>query len=685
MRRARHKKAVMELFLIPLLYLPGHLLARRIARKGDGLAELVLLRLAMGAALAGPVLVLLALAGWFTFPAIAASVGFLSVVALVLGRGRARGSVRACRWDFGVGALVAGSFGLYAARPVEAYLNYRDPGVYAIVAARLARTGEYFVRDPLVAAALPFHPFADGKKYPGFYVHGEDLVVPQFLPGPFAWLGMGDLVGGFGGSLYVVPVFGALSVGLACVLGRELFGRWAGMLGAALLALNYTQVWWARHPSSEVMAQFFVLGGLWTGVRFLRGGGGAGTGLLAAALVGGAMLVRVDAFVALAAVSPMLLYGYVSRRAMRRYLMPLAVVALFGVGTALYLGTVGSHYGRILYEDHGLREALQLAPLAAVGLAFAGGAAFFARRNRQPGRFLEAHGGDLALLGAVGVVSAVVWARFFWPVPWEELPMGSAGFGAYRSWVVARASWFLTPPVSLLGLVGLVLAARRLDGGRVLVIGAGLGFGLLYVALPNVAPDLPWATRRFVPAVFPVLCLLAGYAVVEAGRAAGRLRGTRAGVLTGALLAAGALGWTVSVSLPIFGHGELRGSAASIQRLDAEIPGSGVVFMELPERFDHYASPLEYLYDRPVLAYDRERFEREAGELRKAGLLRDAVYVTAYKDGWFQTPPSVGGFGFEQVGESRLELSRLSPSLREVPTGTGDLRVTFRVYELRER
>jgi hypothetical protein len=107
--------------------------------------------------------------------------------------------------------------------------------------------------------------------------------------------------------------------------------------------------------------------------------------------------------------------------------------------------------------------------------------------------------------------------------------------------------------------------------------------------------------------------------------------------------------------------------------------------MELPERFDHYASPLEYLHDRPVLAYDRERFVREADDLRKAGLLRDAVYVTAYKDGWFQTPPGVGDFGFEQVGESRLELSRLSPSLREVPTGTEEMRVTFRVYEVRKR
>jgi asparagine N-glycosylation enzyme membrane subunit Stt3 len=97
--------------------------------------------------------------------------------------------------------------------------------------------------------------------------------VPQFFPGPFAFLGLGEIVGGTWGTLYVVPILGALSVGMAFVLGRELFGRWAGLLGAALLAASFAQVWWARHPSSEIMAQFFVLAGLWLSARFARGAG----------------------------------------------------------------------------------------------------------------------------------------------------------------------------------------------------------------------------------------------------------------------------------------------------------------------------------------------------------------------------------------------------------------------------
>lgn len=91
----------------------------------------------------------------------------------------------------------------------------------------------------------------------------------------------------------------------------------------------------------------------------------------------------------------------------------------------------------------------------------------------------------------------------------------------------------------------LVLAAHRVDGARALFLGTVLAFGCLYVALPKVAPDLPWATRRFVPVVFPGPCLLVVYAVAEAGRAVGKVWGARAGVACAAFLAVSSLGWTI--------------------------------------------------------------------------------------------------------------------------------------------
>ncbi len=281
-------EAVLILLVPVALYLPGHFLGGSLVLKGDGWAELALLRLSCAIAVATPVLLALALLRWYRTPVLLGSFVVAAIAAWTLAPRGARPDRRpAGRWDLALYALVVASFSLYA-NPAEYVLKDRDPGVYAVVAAKLARTGELFTRDGLVAAVASFHDFADGAKHPSFFIRGDNLLVPQFFPGPFALIGVGNLVGGTWGGLYLVPVFGALAVGAAFLLGSELFGRWAGFLGAALLATSYAQVWWSRYPSSEVLTQFFVLAGLWLAARFLRGGGG-GTGLVAGLLLGGAI------------------------------------------------------------------------------------------------------------------------------------------------------------------------------------------------------------------------------------------------------------------------------------------------------------------------------------------------------------------------------------------------------------
>jgi hypothetical protein len=671
---------VLQALLIPLvLYLPGHFLGSRLARKGDGLFEQVLLRIMAAFAVAAPLLTLLALAGWFTTTVILGAFGACAVAAFFLARGGGCGA-RAMSWDLVGFALVGGSLALYS-RPAEYVVNSRDPGVYVLFADKLARTGALLHRDPLVAAVSSFHQFAEGKKYPGFYLYGQDLIVPQFFPGPFAFLGLGNLVGGLWGSLFVVPVMGALAVGVAFALGRELFGKWAGLVGAALLAASYTQVWWARHPASEVMSQLSILAGLWLAVRFVRGAGPA-SGVMAGVLLGGAMLVRVDAFLAAAALPVLFGYDLLTRRNARHWLYPGVPLAVFAGITLLYLNTVGGRYLYVIYTEHGLREALVLAPFAAGAAALAAAGFLYVRRRwgEQLGDYLEARGRWIPALGALCVAAVALWAYFVLPVPWESLPDGSRDFDAYRTQILVRMTWFTTPAVAALGLAGFVLAARRLDTPRALVLGAFLGFGVLYAAIPNVSPDLPWATRRFVPAVFPILGLLAGHAAVEAGRWIGLSWRREAGVAVGAALALLAFGWTVHTSWSVIGFRELEGAVGAFERIERELPASEVVFMEMPDGHDVTASTFEYAYARPVLPYDRIRFVREVDDLAAAGLLEDAVYVTT--DGG--PAPLLADVDFREVAEAELNLPRLEAVEKELPTQTESLRLSYRVFRVEE-
>jgi hypothetical protein len=429
------------------------------------------------------------------------------------------------------------------------------------------------------------------------------------------------------------------------------------------------------------MTALLVLAGLWFAVRFARGAGPV-TGVFAGLLLGGVMVIRVDAFLAAAAIPLLFGFDVLTRRPARRWLLPGLPLAFFAGLALIYLNTLGARYLYVIYSEHGLKEAIAFAPFAApVCLVLVLGLLYVRWRwGAGLGSFFEARGGQLAAAGALGFAGLALWAYFVLPVPWDTLPDGSRDFDAYRTQILLRIVWFVTPAVATLGLAGFVLAARKMDAARTLVFGAFLAFGVLYAVIPNVAPDLPWATRRFVPAAFPVLALLAAHAVVEVGGWAARTAGRRAGAAASGVLAALALAWTVQTTLPILTFQELDGAVAAYERVDGEMPASRTVFMEMPEGYDVTASTFEYLYGHPVLPYDRARFVREVEELEEAGLVEDALYVTT--DGG--PAPLLADWDFRQVGSAGVDLPRLAAVEKRLPTRKESLSLDYRIYRMVE-
>jgi hypothetical protein len=408
--------------------------------------------------------------------------------------------------------------------------------------------------------------------------------------------------------------------------------------------------------------------------------------MLAGALLGGAMLVRIDAFLATLVVPLLVGYDVVLRRPLKHWLAVCIPLLLLGGGAMLYTSTIGERYLNLIYDLHVPERVFSLSPYF-LGATLLTAFALWLIRWRwygTLGHLLALYGRSAALLVALSLLGVALWAYFVLPEPWEGLPelrwgaAAGADFDTYDRQVVVRMVWFLTPAVAVLGAVGFVLTVYRLDKARALFLGAVLGFGVLYVALPNVAPDLPWATRRFVPLVFPGLCLLAGYAVVEAGRALGRAWSTRVGSSCAAALAVSTLAWSVYVAWPIYDVRELAGAVEGFEKLEKAIPDSRVVYVEPPGGY--YAATLDYLYGRPVLAYDREQFRQEIPDLRETGLLEDAVYVTVGD----KSKPSFTGLRLREVGREEISFLRLENGFKSVPRDAYEERQEFHIYELEQ-
>ena len=100
--------------------------------------------------------------------------------------------------------------------------------------------------------------------------------------------------------------------------------------------------------------------------------------------------------------------------------------------------------------------------------------------------------------------------------------------------------------------------------------------------------------------------------------------------------------------------------------------------MEMPEGYDVTASTFEYLYDRPVLPYDRDLFIQDYDELRDAGLLHDAVYVTT--DGG--PAPLMADLDFREVATAELRLPRLAAVEKQLPTRREELHLSYRVFRV---
>ncbi|MCU1497362.1 MAG: hypothetical protein JWM47_1315 [Acidimicrobiales bacterium] len=462
----------------------------------------------------------------------------------------AGGTSRAAHAGAGAAVVLALGYLIIAgAMPSQNVVLSRDPGSYVTTARWLSRDGslgvdargEAFegVRGLQFTSAAVYDM---GKPYPPSSVEGAPGEIRQSgqLEFQFNHLASTVMAAGYdiGGHrlLFRVPaLMSALSLLLLYAVTVRITARpFVSLLAPVLLAASLPFLYVARNTYSESFTSVL----LWAAVLVLAGlhrRPRVAAGVAGGVLLGALVCARIDALLyvgmafPLAAVSIGLAPPGGERRARAR-----TWVAVFGA--AAVVGGIGwidlndhsGFYARDLTDEISLlREAV----LAAAGVSLLGLLAWLlVPRLRTVVRGL---GRPVAPVAAGLIASVVLFGWLVRPsvqtatqplkLPTVETLQRMHGQTidpdrSYAEDTLRWMAWYLGAPALAAAIGAMAWATWRAVRGRaepallgvlVLVLGAGG----LYWWDPKITPDQLWATRRFVPATFPALAVMAAVAV----------------------------------------------------------------------------------------------------------------------------------------------------------------------------
>ena len=571
--------------------------------------------------------------------------------------------------------------------PYEAAVDGGDATVYLSLSRQIAETGGLVFDDPLLRE-LPVEAreelflnrqpgdFGYGRyaRFPGGFTIpeiAEPVVTSGFSPLFPVVAALFQQVAPPRGALFVAPLFGVLSVGGLFLVAAHLGGVRTGLLAALLATAALPQIWFAKYPVPETLAQFCVVAGLLALLSAFRGDR---PWLAAAAggFFGLACFAKIDMIFLLSVA----LAAFVAWRLLARPAgggrCAAFLLAAFGLGLAhnvLHYALYPSDY--TLY----IRQLLARAPVppgaAAAGLA-------------------------VVLLAAAGAALPAVrgrWRRLGSAAP-RALGWGLAGLLAVYAAVYATVtagrwpdtlfwlSWYLSWPVLGLCVVGLLWLlwsgrAGRADQGLsfLLILTGVVGLHYLYDPLEPGGEQI-WSMRRFVPVVLPgVLAIVA----MGAGRLVEWVYFEFRTVATTAL-AAVLVGLVGAPSAPVLGERLWAGVLDQSAAVARTFPEGAAVLVGPALAGTHVQTSLNYLHGVDTVLVQQDE---PGGVLREVVLgwlaAGRPVFVVTGPRGFSLPAPELAA---AEIGRESIDLRTLERTRGEVPRDLVDVSIALRVLQL---
>lgn len=405
----------------------------------------------------------------------------------------------------------------------------RDPATYGIAARWLMDHSSLNIPVHAEVFGTPSGSTLDSA---GFQVATRGILNAQgnhLLP---VLMSLAGSTFGTTGLLRANLAIGALALFVFFGLARRIVGAPLALLVMTALAVSLPFVYVSRDAYSEPLMLLFLLGGLALLHRAITSGRVADFAL-AGFVVACAAMVRVDSYGALLAVAFAALVVVAMADPGRRRAAALQAAAVIAAGVApILVGWLDlTHLSRLYFVALHSQITLQLAALVALlglgpAIAWLGWRpALRSRLATDDARRRIAVGAAIVLAaGFVFLSSRPLWqqtrsARVNINLESMQRESGAAidGTRLYNEQSVNWQAMYLGWPTVVLAVAGYALLVASLVRRRNLALIGTLTMGLIMSALYlwdcQIVADQPWASRRFVPVVIPVLLVAAAAAL----------------------------------------------------------------------------------------------------------------------------------------------------------------------------
>ena len=577
--------------------------------------------------------------------------------------------------------------------PHEAIVAAGDASVYMSFGRQIAETGRLEFEDDLVSrlpndvrtelftnrirsdATGRFARFPGGLQIPDI---DAPTVTAGFSPLFPVLIALFHEVGSLRAAFYVAPLFAVLSIGTLFLVAAHIGGRWTGWLAVASTLGLAPQLWFARFPVPEMVAQCLVMTGLLAWLVALRDDAPRWA-VAAGWFLGLACFAKVDLNVLLGvSLAVFCAWRWLVHPAhggahVRGLLVPFAMV--FAHNVAHYLA-YASHYRPAV--EYFLRTSVMgrlplqtgTAAMAGIGLLVAVVAAGVWMTMRCSSRILRRAAG--VLLAGLSIGYAINYA---------------VTRNGHVDQTVEWLSWYVSWPVLLLvvpGIGALVSAGRRtgrlrdLEGPALLLVVFSV-VSLQYLYDPLESGMHIWSMRRFVPVVLPLLMLIVAVGVGAAlHRIDVRFRPAAAVGVALVLLVVVARPGLAIVRRPLW-----TGAVEQIAGVARMFPEDAVVLMNRGLAGSHIPTALAYLHDLDTVVL--QRWVPRARPFGKAIDIwlargRPVFFVFGDRDYFSFLAPSLT---LDYLGATRVHVPLLERTWTRPPRAVRAFSTRLRVFRVR--